>query len=278
MDNTDLNLEKIIEDSFTMDTLGIKDKVRATGLSKNFKKPENEWTPQEKEYDLKLKVEKRLNEKGNSFYVVSIPWKNGDKPDLVNNLNGVIARQNRTCSKAALDKKGTSIEEVNAKFQSDLEKGYFFKVDESDINRSDCYYLNWFMVIDRTRATTKMRIVFDAAAKDKYGKSLNSAIAKGPNRLQDLYTILLQFRMYEYAFSADVSEMFLRIKLHEKDQPYHRFYWNEAVWQFSSIIFGECSSPDASQKVLYVNYKAVESIYPLATKAAKEHAFMNEVI
>ncbi len=76
--------------------------------------------------------------------------------------------------------KGTTIEEINAKFQSDLEKGYFKPVPEADINIPDCYYLNWFCVIDRSRATTKMRVVFDASNKDKFGKSLNTAIAKGP--------------------------------------------------------------------------------------------------
>ena len=84
--------------------------------------------------------------------------------------------------------------------------------------------------------------------------------------------------MYEYAFSVNVSEMFLRVKLHKKDQPYHRFYWNKAIWQFTSTIFGECLNPDASQKVLDVHFKTVEPIYPLATKAVKEPTYMDELL
>ena len=260
-----------------MDVLGIKDKVRCSGLSKNFRKPESEWTPQEIEYDKKMKITSIIKD-GVRFYSCGIPWKDGEKPDLMNNLLGVISRQKRTVSIDALVKKGTTIEEINTKFSEDLKKGYFVKVPKEDINRLDCYYLNWFCVIDRTRATTKMRIVFDASAKDKYGKSLNLAIAKGPNLLQDLYTILLKFRMYKWAFSADISEMFLRISLAEKDQKYHRFYWNGEIYQFVSILFGEQSSPDASQKVLKTHCELNIDKFPLACNVLTNFCYMDDTI
>jgi hypothetical protein len=34
-----------------MDILGLKDKIRSSGLSKFFRKDKSEWTPQEIEYD-----------------------------------------------------------------------------------------------------------------------------------------------------------------------------------------------------------------------------------
>ena len=261
-----------------MDILGLKDKIRSSGLSKNFRKDKSEWTPQEIEYDRKMKITAHTNDLGVSYYSCEIPWKDGEKPDLVNNLTGVITRQKRTCSQETLDKKGTTIEEINAKFQSDLEKGYFKPVPEADINTPDCYYLNWFCVIDRSRATTKMRVVFDASAKDKFGKSLNTAIAKGPNLLQDLYTILLRFRMYKFAFSADISEMFLRVKLAEKDQKYHRFYWNGNIYQFTSILFGNQCSPDASQKVLATHCERNIDKYPLACDVLQNFCYMDDTI
>ena len=108
-----------------MDILGIKDKIRCSGLSKNFRKDMSEWTPQEIEYDRKMKITSHKNELGINYYSCDIPWIDGDKPDLTNNLLGVIARQKRTCSQDYLDKKGTTIEEINAKFQADLEKRLF---------------------------------------------------------------------------------------------------------------------------------------------------------
>jgi hypothetical protein len=61
---------------------------------------------------------------------------------------------------------------------------------------------------------------------DRNGRSMNVAIEKGPNILNDLFAILLHFRRYRYTFTADVSEMFLRIRLTKSDKMYHRFWWN----------------------------------------------------
>jgi hypothetical protein len=46
-------------------------------------------------------------------------------------------------------------------------------------------------VVNRTKDTTSLRLVFDAKAKDRSGGSMNGSIEKGPNRLNDLFAILL---------------------------------------------------------------------------------------
>jgi len=76
-----------------------------------------------------------------------------------------------------------------------------------------------FLVVNRMKDTSSLG--FDAKAKNRSGSSLNGAIEKGPNKLNDLFAILLQFRRFKYAFTADISEMFLRIRLTESDKRYH---------------------------------------------------------
>jgi hypothetical protein len=49
-----------------------------------------------------------------------------------------------------------------------------------------------------------VRVVFDAAAKNRNGKSLNSQIWKGPNMLQDLFSIMLRFQMYDHRSKRNV--------------------------------------------------------------------------
>ncbi len=177
-----------------MDTLGIKENARSAGLSKNYKKEKSDWTPMELEIDDRMKVDLVPADGSHPpHYECSIPWKDG-RPKLKNNLALVLNRQKSTNYGGYLEKKGTDISEINKKFEDQLAKGYIEEVTEiSDINREDCYYVPYFPVVDRIRDTTKVRIVFDAAAKDKTGKSLNSEVAKGPNRLNDLYPILLRF-------------------------------------------------------------------------------------
>ena len=176
-------------------------------MSKNFRRPPEEWSPHEIEVDSKMKVVR--NDKEN-FYIASIPWKH-NPPELRNNLSMVRARQERTNSDEALKVKGTSKEAIDAIFQAQLEKGYIREVtDPKDIHRDDCNYIPYFPVVRPDRASTKVRVVFDAAAKNRDKQSLNSQIEKGPNRLQDLFGILLRFRQFAIALTADISEMFLQ--------------------------------------------------------------------
>jgi hypothetical protein len=123
-----------------------------------------------------------------------------------------------------------------------------------------------------------MRVVFDASAKDKFDKSSNTAIAKGPNLLQDLYTILLRFRMYKHGFSADISEMFLRVKLAEKDQKHHRFFWNRNFYQFTSFLFVSQCSPDTCQIVFATHCKRNIDEYPLACDILLNYCYMDDTI
>ena len=154
-------------------------------MSKNFRRPKDEWSPHEIAVDNAMKVVQHKD-----FYSCSIPWKSSP-PDLSNNLSDVLKRQKTTNSSKYLTGKGRSIDEIDAKFQDQLAKGYIEEItDPADINRPDCFYIPYFPVVDKTRESTKVRIVFDAAAKGRDGKSLNSQIEKGPNRLQDLFSIL----------------------------------------------------------------------------------------
>ena len=270
---------KIVEGAFEMDTLGIKDKVRTSGLSKNFKKEPGEWSPREMEVDEHMIVDQiPPNGEDPQHYTCRVPWKNG-VPNLQNNLKMVMGRQKMTNYSGYLEKKGTNLAEVDAKFQDMLDKGYIEEVtDINDINRKDSYLEPYFPVVDKTRETTKLRIVFDAAAVDANGKSLNSEIEKGPNMLNDLFQILLRFRQYEYAVQADISEMFLRIRLHEDDKKYHRFYWNGKIWQWTRTLFGNRASPDISQKVLTVHANKMIKEFPLAAHALKYDTYVDDTI
>jgi hypothetical protein len=126
----DGNLDTLVRKSFDLDELGLKDQIRTTGLgfAKNPKWPENEWTPEEKLIDSKMTLQFVSLGSNKGYYTCRIPWK-GEGPDLVNNINEVIARQSRTNAGVYLSKKGTSIDEVIAKLQYHFDKGYIEKID-----------------------------------------------------------------------------------------------------------------------------------------------------
>jgi hypothetical protein len=107
---------------------------------------------------------------------------------------------------------------------------------------------------------------------------LNGAIEKGLNRLNDSFAILLRFRRFQYAFTADISEMFLRIRLTEADKRYHRFWWNENFWQWNRIMFGNRASPDISQKFNTTHSLKLKQSYSEVSRALIKGAYMDNTI
>ncbi len=131
-------LEDLVGRNFDLDDLGLKDNIRTSGLgfAKNPKRPENEWTPAEKLIDGKMIVTHVTTKPNVGHYTCTIPWK-GEGPNLVNNINEVLAKQRRTNSSDYLVKKGTSLKEIDEKFQDQITKGYIEKIDlkKENINR-----------------------------------------------------------------------------------------------------------------------------------------------
>ena len=110
------------------------------------------------------------------------------------------------------------------------------------------HYLPHHGVIRRDKETTKLCIVYDASAKSS-GLSLNDCLHTGLNFYQKIFDILLRFRVYPVAFTADVEKAFLMISLAPEDREFLRFLWvddplkEEPEIQVYRFAFGVSSSP-----------------------------------
>ena len=141
-----------------------------------------------------------------------------------------------------------------------------------------------FPVIRNDKATAKVRIVFDAAAKHD-GKSLNDAVLPGPKLQRELVDVLCRFRRAPVALSADISEMFLQVGLRRQDRAYHRFLWRNLndkkepkVYEFLRLPFGNASSPFCAQYVLQTHAKAVSEEKPNASEIIDNSMYVDDVL
>ena len=151
-------------------------------------------------------------------YEIGIPWKTGE-PKFKNNFE-MTHRRLQTLEKSLMNKGSEVATGYNKIIEDYVDKNYVRKVP---LTNEEQWFLPHFPVI-KDRTTTKVRIVYDAAAKDE-GKCLNDAILSGPKLQQDLVDVLIRFRSAPVAISADISQMFLQVQLKEEDRPYHRFLW-----------------------------------------------------
>ena len=153
-------------------------------------------------------------------YTVGISWKEGEQA-LKNNYDAALTRLKS--QEKSLKRKGTDIMNAYSHVFREYEKeGYIKKFSTPESNCNVQWLLPHFPVIRPDIDTTKVRVVFDAAMKYE-GKSLNDAMRPSLKLQREDVDVLTRFRKARVVLMADISEMFLQIRLREEDRSYHHF-------------------------------------------------------
>ena len=179
-------------------------------------------------------------------YSVALPWKENTKVHLVNNKKSAMKRLENLQTRLEKDedlKKGYS-----SVFTDMFEQGMIEEVPTEEIESTNpVFYLPHHPVIKNASTTTKVRPVFDASAKGYNGVSLNDCMHAGPNYLPDLPGLLMRFRRWKVALTADVTKAFLQVGVKKEDRDAHRFLWNDEgkirTMRFTRVPFGNKASP-----------------------------------
>jgi len=147
------------------------------------------------------------------------------------------------------------MQKYNGIINQQLQKGIVEKVDNFTVSGVRSHYLPHHPILTPSKATTKVRIVYDASAKaQRSSSSLNECLHRGPIILPDLIGLLLRFRLHWIVILADVERAFLQIGIQEADRDVTRFLWlrhvdrsvdndNVCVYRFCRVPFGLTCSP-----------------------------------
>ena len=119
-------------------------------------------------------------------------------------------------------------------FKEQLQAGIIEKVTEEG-KVGQTHYLLHHPVICNNKATTKLRVVFDASTASK-GASLNSCLHKGPQLSPLLFDILICFYSKNIALVGDIQKAFVQIAISENDYNYLMFLWFNVFKEFPSIV------------------------------------------
>ena len=212
-------------------------------------------------------------------YEVGVPWKE-DSHGMVNNHKMAMKRLQNT--EKRLLKNPDVLKAYDEVIDQYLDKGYIRKVPVSEKQPDSKWYLPHFAILKPNKATTKIRIVFDASAKYER-TSLNDMIYSGPKLQRELFDVLLRFRCHPIAIACDIAEIYLRIQIPEADRAYHRFLWRGCdqsrepeEYEFSRVVIGITSSPFQAQFVIQKHAQLHKSEHPMASETALKSTYMDD--
>ncbi|XP_054708437.1 uncharacterized protein LOC129218237 [Uloborus diversus] len=152
--------------------------------------------------------------------------------------------------------------------------------NEIDIPATSSFYLPHHSVPNKTG--DKFRVVFDGSAKSSSGISLNDNLMVGPQLQSDLTTLLLRFRTYKIAMTADIEKMYRQIILQDAD--FQRIVWRNSSlepiqdFRLTRIAYGTASAPYLAVRCL--QQLAVEEAdrFPMASKVAIMDFYVDDLM
>ena len=142
----------------------------------------------------------------NDRYKVHLPWKL-PHPILPNNYELRMKRLSNLLKRLNQD----------PEVLKQLKNGIVEVVEKpADGEVGKTHYLPHHAVIRRDKATTKLRVVYDASARS-YGAALNDCLYTGPPLAENIFDILLRFRASRIALTGDVEKALLMVGIAEED-------------------------------------------------------------
>lgn len=164
-----------------------------------------------------------------------------------------------------------------------LENDYLTPVGEVE-SQDKGYIIPHHGVIRNDKVTTKLRMVLDASAITNTGLSLNHVLHAGPNLQNDIFRILLNFRLFSVAFCADVKQMYLQILVNKNYHKYlrilYRFDSNDKLqmFKFKRVCFGLSVSPFLALRTIKQLVSDEGKHFPLAAEVIHRDLYMDDVV
>jgi hypothetical protein len=144
----------------------------------------------------------------------------------------------------------------------DLHKAYSeFKREDEDLGHMNqinedassiekgLYYLLHHAVFTSSSSTIHTHVACDGSCHSSNRLPLNDTLLVGPKRQQDLYSIVLQFRTYQIAFTPHIVKMYGQMRIHQDNRRFQCILWRRLAeeplraYQLAAVTYGTASAP-----------------------------------
>ena len=213
------------------------------------------------------------------WYETGLPWK-PNHPSLPNNKQGGLKRL--TSLHRKLERDGLS-EQYESIIRDQLASGI---IEEAPVvAHGKEFYIPHKCVIRKSAESSKMRIVYDASARDSSDLlSLNDCLYKGPPLQNKLWDMLVQQRSFPVIISGDIKQAFLQIRVRESERDALRFHWSSApdletvTYRFTRVLFGLAPSPFLLGGVLEHHLSSWSKKYPDEVERLRHSLYVDDIL
>lgn len=166
--------------------------------------------------------------------------------------------------------------------QEYLEMGHMRKSDAPDHKLA--IYLPHHAIIRDDKDTTKVRVVYDASAKGKNGKSLNDTMMIGPVLQPDLRSLINSWRKHKICVVGDIVKMYRMINMTEEHTNLQRIVWRNNVdenlesYNLTTVSFGTAAAPFLSVRTLNQLADDEEHEFPDSAPVIKKAFYMDDLM
>lgn len=206
--------------------------------------------------------QKTVKRKPSGRYSVALPFR-GQTTKLGSSKQVALKRMHFLEHKMS---KQTRLSQQYSQFMREYETlGHMSPIEDTTLG----YFIPHFEVL-RESESTPLRVVFDASQKTNKGISLNEMLQVGPIIQDDLQSLLLRFRYFNYVLSGDIKQFFRQVEIHSPDRAYQKIFWRDntqqqmQVYQLNTVTYGMVSSPYLATRALKQLFLDEGHKYPLA--------------
>lgn len=237
------------------------------------------------EHELAESIFKQSVTLENNRFAVALPLKQPiNEISLGNSFSAALQRFHNLESRLSKD---SQLHQVYKDFINEYIKlGHAepYDISNYDIERDVVFFLPHHPVFNENSPTTKMRAVFDGSLQTKNKISLNDVLLNGPVVQNELFDILILFRLPRYILLCDVKQMFRQILIHPQYRVLQNILWRESLndevscLQLKTVTYGLKSSSYLATRCLIELAERFKEKYSLASSVLKSQSYVDDII
>ena len=271
-------------DFFTQESFGVQ-VVPSCDVCMNCKNCSQKVHQMSKEDQQELKVieENLVLDPAEECWTTPYPFKEDpsvlqdNRDQALKFMEKIEVRLNKSQTKAAL---------FREQFNDYVNRGVFRLLSEEEMaaHKGPVFYVTYHEVEKEDSTTTPLRIVMNSSLKYK-GRSLNDILMKGPNTLNDLFTIQLKFRCHVVPMVCDIKKMYHSIKTTNQELHLRRIVYRDLdtskpvkTYGITTANFGDRSAAAIASVALQKTAKLYRSINEEAATKIEDDSYVDDIV